>query len=804
MKFTLSWLKEHLDTNASLDQIVETMVAVGLEVEHVDDPAERLKEFTIGEVLEAEKHPEADKLRVCKVATKDGVLQIVCGAPNARAGIKVAYAPVGAYVPGIDVTLTKAKIRGVESLGMMCSARELQLGDDHDGIVEAPAASTIGDPVAGWLGANDPVVEFEVTPNRPDTNGVAGVARDLAAAGLGKLITKSPEPVKGGFPCPQKIGLDFPAGAENACPMFAGRLIRGVKNGPSPKWLADRLRAIGLRPISTLVDVTNLLTYDRARPLHVYDADKLKGEIRARLGKNGESFLALDNKTYEVDETMTVIADDNGVLGLGGIIGGEASGCTEETKNVFIEAAYFDPLRTARTGRKCGIHSDARHRFERGVDPDFVAPGLELATRIIIDACGGAPSEILIAGQKPSAAKVIAFPPSEVKRLTGVDVAPEKSESVLTALGFRVSRADPWLVDVPSWRPDIEGKADLVEEVARIVGFAALPAVTLPARMAVETPKLTALQVRRGAARRALAARGLLEAVTWSFTDARAAELFCDGPNWLAAQGLILANPISSDLGSMRPSMLPNLIAALQRNADRGRDDLALFEVAPVYASDRPEGQQTVAGGARLSHPRRHWAKAERAADAFTVKADAIAALDAAGAKIDQAQTTADAPNWYHPGRSGVLRLGPKLVLAHFGEIHPRVLKAMAVEGPVYAFEAFLDAIPPAKAKPTKTKSALDASGLLPVKRDFAFVVDEKVSADALLKAVRGAEKKLIADVSLFDVYQGKGVADGRKSLAVEVTLQPRDRTLTDEEIDAVGKAVVAAVEKATGGTLRS
>ena len=804
MKFTLSWLKEHLDTTASLGPIVEAMIAVGLEVEHVDDPAERLKAFTIGEVLEAEKHPEADKLRVCKVATKDGVLQIVCGAPNARKGIKVAYAPVGAYVPGIDVTLTKAKIRGVESHGMMCSAREMMLGDDHDGIIEAPLDAKVGDPVSGWLGASDPVIEFEVTPNRPDTNGVAGVARDLAAAGLGKLITKSPAPVKGDFPCPQKIGLHFPAGAENACPMFAGRYIRGVKNGPSPKWLADRLRAIGLRPISALVDVTNLLTYDRARPLHVYDADKLNGDICARLGAEGESFLALDNKTYEVDGTMTVIADDKGVLGLGGIIGGEATGCTDETVNVFIECAYFDPLRTARTGRKSGVHSDARHRFERGVDPEFIVPGLDLATRIILDACGGNPSDIEVAGVKPSSQKTVAFPPSEVKRLTGVDVAPERSESVLTALGFKVSRADPWLVDVPSWRPDIDGKADLVEEVARIVGFAALPAAALPARAAVETPKLTPAQVRRGAARRALAARGLLEAVTWSFTDERYAALFCDGANWLAAQGLILANPISSDLGAMRPSMLPNLVAALQRNADRGRDDLALFEVAPVYASDRPEGQQTVAGGARLSHPKRHWAKAERAADVFTAKADAIAGLEAAGAKVEQVQTTADAPHWYHPGRSGVLRLGPKLTLAHFGEIHPRVLKAMDVEGPVFAFEVFLDAAPPAKAKPTKTKPALDALGLLPLRRDFAFVVDEKVTADALLKAVRGAEKKLIADVSLFDVYQGKGVADGKKSLAVEVTLQPREKTLTDEEIEAVGKAVVAAVEKATGGILRA
>ncbi|MDZ7629753.1 MAG: phenylalanine--tRNA ligase subunit beta [Parvularculaceae bacterium] len=803
MKFSLSWLKEHLETDAPLAAIVESMVKVGLEVEHVDDPAERLKAFTIGEVLEAAKHPEADKLRVCKVATKDGVLQIVCGAPNARAGIKVAYAPVGAYVPGIDVTLTKAKIRGVESHGMMCSARELELGEDHDGIIEAPASSKVGDPVSAALGASDAVIEFEVTPNRPDTNGVAGVARDLAAVGLGRLITRAPEPVQGAFPCPQAIGLHFPEGAENACPAFAGRLLRGVQNGPSPKWLADRLRAIGLRPISALVDVTNLLTYDRARPLHVYDADKLKGEIHARLGRDGERFLALDGKTYDVDETMTVIADDTGVLGLGGIIGGEATGCTMETRAVFIESAYFDPLRTAKTGRKLGIHSDARYRFERGVDPAFMVPGLEMATRLILDLCGGEASEVRIAGAAPITRKTVAFPPTETRRLTGIDVAPERAEEILTALGFKVSRADPWLVDAPSWRPDIEGKADLAEEIARITGFDALPAVTLPARGAIEPPKLTLAQDRRRLVKRALAGRGMLEAVTWSFTDERLAALFSDGPNWLAAKGLILANPISSDLGSMRPSILCNLVAALQKNADRGRSDLALFEVAPVYASDRPEGQQTAAGGARLSNPPRAWSGAPRAVDAFTVKADALAALDAAGAKVEQLQTTADAPAWYHPGRSGVLRLGPKLALAAFGELHPRVLKAMAIDGPVFAFEAFIDLIPAAKSRATKTKPALEALELLPVRRDFAFVVDQHLPAADLLKAVRGAEKKLIADVALFDVYQGKGVPEGKKSLGVEVTLQPREKTLTDEEIETVARAVVAAAEKAVSANLR-
>ncbi len=803
MKFTFSWLKEHLETSAGLDEIVETMVAVGLEVEEVFDPAERLKDFTIGEVLEAENHPNADKLKVCRVATKDGEKQIVCGAPNARKGLKIAYAPVGAYVPGIDMTLKKAKIRGVESFGMMCSAREMEMGDDHDGIIEAPQTAEIGQPVAEVMGVNDPVIDFEVTPNRPDTNGVNGVARDLAAAGLGKLITPAPETIKGGYDCPQKIGLHFADGAKNACPTFAGRYIKGVKNGPSPQWLQDKLRAIGLRPINALADITNYITYDRARPLHVYDADKLKGEIHARLGRKGERFLGLDGRDYDVDETMCVIADDNGVLGFGGVLGGEDTGCTEETMNVFIECAYFDPLRTAKTGRKTGINSDARYRFERGVDPAFILPGIELATRVILDVCGGSPSEVELAGEVPSFDKVVLFPPSEVKRLTGMDVAPEDCERILTALGFGVAKSDPWQVRVPSWRPDVEGKADLVEEIARITGFDHLPTATLPLHNAVEMPKLTFAQDRRGLTRRALAARGFDEAVTWSFTDERHAALFCEGENWLKAKGLILANPIASDLGAMRPSILPNLVAALQRNADRGRDDLALFEVAPVYAGDQPEDQETAAAGARRSNPPRHWQRARAPADVFTVKADALAALDAAGAPVDSLQVTDDAPSWFHPGRSGVLCLGPK-ALGVFGEIHPRVLKAMDVDGPVLAFETFPDRIPAPKKKPTKTKPALNAAELLPLTRDFAFVVDEDIRAETLLKAVRGAEKKLIANVVLFDVYQGKGVPDGKKSMAVEVTLQPREKTLTDAEIETISARIVAQAARAAGATLRA
>ena len=816
MKFTLSWLKQHLETTATLDEIVDTMIKVGLEVESVDNPADRLAAFTIGEVLAAEKHPDADKLKVCRVATKDGEQQIVCGAPNARAGIKVAYAPVGAYVPGIDVTLSKAKIRGVESFGMMCSARELEMGDDHDGIIEAPGEAEIGAPVAQIMGLNDPIIDFEVTPNRPDTNGVNGVARDLAAAGLGKLMSPSPKPVAGAKESLIKVDLQLTDETRDACPVFVGRTIRGVKNGPSPKWLQDQLRAIGLRPINALADMTNFIAYDRARPLHVFDADKLKGTVHARLGKSGEKFLALDGKEYEVDETMCVIADDSGVLGLGGIMGGEKTGCTDETVNVFIECAYFDPLRTAKTGRKTGINSDARYRFERGIDPAYIIPGIEQATQMVLDMCGGQASALVVAGEIPALNKKIKFSLDEVSRLTGIKVDAAKGKAILEDLGFKVevnpAQGDvpwPWTVDVPPWRPDIEGRADLVEEITRIIGLDNLPTATLPPRSAVEMPKITLAQNRRRLARRALAARGLDEAVTWSFTEQSHAALFSSGAQWLTEQGLKLANPISSDLGVMRPSILPNLIAALGRNKDRGAFVAAnaqpgLFEVAPIYFGDGPEGQMTVATGARIAAPVRVWRNGQEDIDVYTVKADCLAALSAAGAQVAGLQTTADAPSWFHPGRSGVLRLGPKNVIAEFGEIHPRVLKAMDIDGPIYGFEIALDNIPAGKARPTKTRPALNISELLPLTRDYAFVVDHDTPAETLLKAVRGADKKLIAAVNLFDIYQGQGVPEGKKSLALEVKITPQEKTLTDEDIEALSNRIIAQVKKATGGELRA
>ena len=801
MKFSLSWLKKHLETDASLDEIVEAMVRVGLEVEEIDNPAERLKDFTIGHVLEAAPHPDADKLRVCKVATVDGEKQIVCGAPNARAGIKIAYAAVGTYVPGIDVTLSKAKIRGVESHGMMCSARELELGDDHDGIIEAPEGAEVGQSVVEVLGANDPVIDFEVTPNRPDTNGVLGVARDLAAAGLGRLKSETLELPEGRFDSPQKIALEFDEATADACPAFGGIYIRGVKNGPSPQWLQEALVKIGLRPINALVDMTNYVSVDRARPLHVYDADKLTGVIRARLGRESdETFEALDGKEYEPDETMTVIADEARVLGFGGIMGGEYSGCTEETTNVFIEAAYFDPTRTAKTGRKTGIISDARYRFERGIDPQSIVPGLAQAAAMVTEMCGGEVSHLEMAGEAPDGRTEVAFPPAEVKRLTGVDVPEEEMDRILTDLDFAVERGTPWKVIAPSARPDIEGKADIVEEIARIRGFDELPSTPLPRLHTVEAPKYSRAQDRVRLVKRALAGRGMLESVTWSFCDAPHAALFGSGQNNPA---LVLANPISSDLGVMRPTGLPGLVLALGRNADRGRSDLALFEVGPGYRGDQPEEQYTGAFGVRASAPPRHWQGATAPVDVFTVKADALAALDAAGAPVASLMVLEDAPQYYHPGRSGILSMGPKNHLAYFGEVHPRVLKELDVAGPVYAVEVLLDNVPEGKKKAVKTKPALNASDLLALTRDFAFIVPAELPAETLLKAVRGAEKKLVASVSLFDVYEGKGVEEGQKSLAVEVTLQPREKTLTDEEIEAVSQRIIAQVQKATGGVLR-
>ena len=803
MKFTYAWLKEHLDTKASVDKIAETLTRIGLEVEEVFDPATALGAFRVAQVLSAAKHPNADKLQVCEVDTGTEKLQVVCGAPNARAGLKGVFAPVGSYVPGIDLTLTKAKIRGVESNGMLLSERELELSEEHTGIIELDAGTKLGSPAAAALGLDDAMIEVAITPNRPDCLGVRGIARDLAAAGLGKLKKDTIKPVKGGFANPIPIELDFDKESASACPIFAGRIVRNVKNGPSPAWLQKRLKAIGLRPINALVDITNYISYDRGRPLHVYDADKLHGAIRARLGRKGEKFLALDGKTYEVDEDMCVIADDAKVLGLGGVIGGEETGSTDATTNVFIESAYFDPKRTARTGRRLNIQSDARFRFERGVDPDFVVPGLELATALVLELCGGEPGKVEIAGKAPKPNAPFKFHPGLVARLSGLDLDNRDIKHLLEALGVALDGKGKQLKAAPpSWRPDITAPVDLVEEVVRLTGVANVPATPMRREAGVARPVLTEAQKRQRLTRRVLAARSLVEAVTWSFIAPEHAKLFGGG-----APELTLSNPISSELAVMRPSLLPGLITAAQRNRDRGFADGALFELGHAYRGAKPEDQFVAVSGVRFGHSAlqgsgRHWSGEAPEAGVLTVKADVVAALSALGVDRGNLTIAREAPSWFHPGRSGALRLGPKTVLGTFGEFHPDLLAALKVDPPIAAFELYLDALPAAKRKGT-AKPALEASDLQPVRRDFAFLLDRDVAAGDVVRAASAADRALISAVDVFDVFTGQGVPEDKKSLAIEVTLQPRDKTLTDAEIEAVAAKIVAAVVKATGGELR-
>jgi len=805
MKFTLSWLKDHLDTDEPLDRIVETLTMIGLEVERVEDRAKLLAPFTIARVVSAEQHPNADRLRVCMVDTGSGApVQVVCGAPNARGGMVSVFAPPGTFIPGKAITLGVGTIRGVESRGMLCSGMELQVSDDHDGILDLPAGAPVGKPYAQWAKLDDPVIEINLTPNRPDCAGVSGIARDLAAAGIGKLKTAPPKQVPGAFACPVSVTLDF-GDTPSLCPGFALRLVRGVKNGPSPDWLQRRLKAIGLRPINALVDVTNFLTYDRARPLHVFDAGKVKGNLVVRRGRAGESLLALDGRTYALDDTMCVIADGNGVESLAGIMGGEHSGCDETTTDVLIESALWNEINIAQTGRKLGINTDARYRFERGVDPGFMLPGLELATKLVMEFCGGEPSQVVVAGGQLPEDRVIEFPPDEIKRLAGLDVPFTEVKRVLGHLGFFVAGSGPVTkIAVPSWRPDVHGKADIVEEVVRIVGVDKVPLASFDRGDAPRKPVLTSIQVRTRKAKRALATRGLVEAVTWSFIARSEAELFGGG-----SAALVLANPIAADLSDMRPSLAPGLIAAAQKNADRGFGDTALFEVGQVFRGDRPEDQFVAAAGVRRGLARaagigRHWSDGGKSVDAFDAKADALAALAAAGAPASALQVVPGGPAWLHPGRSGTIQIGPQNVLGWFGELHPRALQALKAEGPLVAFEVILDRIPEAKAKPTRAKPQLELSPFQPVSRDFAFIVPRMVKAADIVRAAQGADRKLIAGVTVFDVYEGKGIDPDKKSVAIAVTLQPREKTLTDEEIDAVGKKIVAEVGKRTGGMLRA
>jgi phenylalanyl-tRNA synthetase beta chain len=799
MKFTLSWLKEHLETEASVERICDKLTMIGLELEGMVDRAKGLEGFVVAHVLEALRHPDAEKLQICKVDIGHTTQEVVCGAPNARAGLKAVFASEGMYIPGIDTVLKKAKIRGVESSGMLLSEREMGLSDEHKGIVELPADAPVGARAVDIMGLADPVIDIAITPNRGDCLGVRGVARDLAATGIGTLKPLKADPVKGGFASPKRVHLDLDGDHKNACPYFVGRHFRGVKNGPSPKWLQDRLLAVGLRPISALVDITNLMTLEYGRPLHVFDATKVKGDIHVRMARPGEKLLALNGKEYELDGEMTVIADDRDAEAVAGIIGGEATGCTGETTEVFLETAWFDPVRTAATGRKLQVMTDARYRFERTVDPAFLVDGTEIATRLILELCGGEASELVIAGAEPDWKRDLDLRPDRVKTLAGVDLPVADQERILGILGFGVVKAGDMLkVSVPSWRGDIVGEACLVEEIVRINGFGAIPVTPMSRDSVLPPPSLTAAQRRRANVRRALAARGLVEVVTYSFLPSVQADLFGGVPD-----SLRLVNPISADLDVMRPSILPNLIAAAGRNADRGIPNAALFEVGPQFRGDAPEDQVVVATGIRCGKTGpRHWASAPRAVDVFDAKADALAAIATAGGPVDSLQVAAEAPAWYHPGRSGVLRLGPKTVVATFGEIHPRVLRKMGVDGPVAAFEVHLDALPQPKAKGT-TKPHLDLSPFQPLERDFAFVVDDSVTADALVRAVRGVDKQLIAEVRVFDRFKGGNLGEGKKSLAITVLLQPTEKTLTDAEIEAVAAKVVAAATKATGGTLR-
>ncbi len=803
MKFTLAWLKEHLETGEPLDRIVDKLTMIGLEVERVDDRAKTLAPFTIARVVSAEQHPNADRLRVCMVDTGHGdPVQVVCGAPNARGGMKGVFSPPGSFIPGKNLTLGVGKIRGVESRGMLVSEFELQLSDDHEGIIDLPADAPVGANYAAWAGLDDPVIEINLTPNRPDCAGVSGIARDLAAARMGKLKSPAVTPVSGAFPCPVGVSLDF-GSTPSLCPAFALRLVRGVKNGPSPDWLQRRLIAIGLRPINALVDITNYMTYDRARPLHVFDAAKVSGDLVVRRGRPGETFLALDGKTYNLDDGMCVIADARGVESLAGIMGGEASGCSAQTTDVLIESALWEPVNIAQTGRQLGINSDARYRFERGVDPAFTIPGLELATSMVLDFCGGTPSSIALAGEIKPPQRLIEFQLREVPRLAGLEINPSEVARILSDIGCGVAGDGAALrVTAPSWRPDIEGKADLVEEVVRLAGVEQIPLVPFERGDAPRKPVLTPIQRRTRRAKRALAARGLVEAVTWSFVSKPQAELFGGGRPDLA-----LANPIASDLSDMRPSLIPGLVMAAQRNADRGFQDVALFEVGQIFKDDRPEGQLTAATAVRHHRAKpaggRHWSTGAKDVDVFDAKADALALLAAVGAPVQSMQVVPGGTTWLHPGRSGTIQIGPQNVLGWFGELHPKTLQALGAEGPLVAFEVFLERIPEAKTKTTRAKSQLELSAFQPVERDFAFVVPRPTRAADIVRAAQGVDRKLITNINVFDVYEGPGIDSDKKSVAIAVTLQPREKTMTDEEIDAVSAKIVAEVAKRTGGVLR-
>lgn len=786
MKFTLSWLRDHLDTTASVQEIADKLTALGLEVEGIDNPAEKLAPFVVAEVLSAERHPQADKLQVLLVDAGNGPMQVVCGAPNARAGMKGVFGPPGAYVPGSDFTLKVAAIRGVESNGMMCSERELQLGTGHDGIIELPAEAPVGQSYAAYAGLEDPVFDIAVTPNRPDCFGVRGIARDLAAAGLGTLRERPSRPLAEESTNPVTITIEEGSG----CEAFAARLIRGVQNGPSSDWLQARLRAVGLRPISALVDVTNFFSIDQARPLHVYDAALLKGGINVRRG-NSERFDALNDKTYEATSDDCVIADDSGVLGLGGVVGGVSTGVTEKTTDVLLECAWFDPVAIARTGQRHQVHTDARARFERGVDPLTLEEMTDAAAAMIVELCGGTPSKrsMLTTARwsKVTAPRTIALRPERVESLAGLSLPTDEQDRILSALGFGHG-SDGWTV--PGWRPDIDGEADLVEEVARVAGLDLLPSTPLPREAGVAKAVALPAQRLERRVRRAAAARGFNEAITWSFIAQSDADLFGGGAH-------ILANPISEEMKVMRPSLLPGLARAAARNLSRGATSVRLFELGRRYLAEaeRPTLSLLMAG----ERDARSWQSGKaRSFDAYDVKAAAMALLAEAGAPVANLQLAQGAGDAFHPGRSATLRLG-KAELARFGEVHPALAKALDLPAGTQAADLYLDALPASRDK-GRARPAFTPPALQPVTRDFAFVVPDTLAAGDLVRAIRGADKALIADVRLFDRYQPAG---GDLSLAIEVLLQPTDKTLTEADLAALSDKVVASAAK-LGATLRT
>jgi phenylalanyl-tRNA synthetase beta chain len=807
MKFTLSWLKTHLDTDASVERISTALSQIGLEVEGVEDRAASLGAFRIAHVLEAKQHPNADRLRVCRVDGGDGrILNVVCGAPNARTGMKAVVALPGAFIPGTGITLKAGAIRGEASEAMLLSAREMGLGEDHSGIVDLPEDAPVGVPYVTWAGLDDPVIEIAVTPNRGDALSVRGIARDLAAAGLGTLKPWTAPAVPAAYASPVKWVTETAA-----CPFVLGRHFRGVKNGPSPEWLRRRLESIGLRPISALVDITNFFTFDIGRPLHVFDAAKLSGStLTMRQGRN-ETFAGLHGRDVTATEADTVIADASGALALAGIVGGESTGCSDATTEVFLEVALFDPVAIANSGRRLGTQTDARYRFERGIDAGLMEAATEAATRMILDLCGGEASEVVRAGDAPAWNRVATLRVERLASFGGHAVAPDDAAGILDRLGFTATArdAETITVAVPTWRndcagePDPQAEYDLIEEVLRIIGLDTIAAAPMPPLTDAEGRPRTVPPVavtpamgRAIAARRVLAGRGMVEAVSFSFMPRAVAALFGGGDD-----ARMLANPIASDLDAMRPSIIANLAAAAARNAARGLPEVALFETGPVFSGGEPGEQTLAATGLRAGASARHWAVASRAPDAMDAKADALAVLSALGMNLDAVQVTADAPAWFHPGRSGTLRFGPKVVLGTFGELHPRVLAALDLQGPVAAFELDLLAVPEPKKKRRGNPSL---SAFQPLVRDFAFVVDEAVAADAVLRAAKGAERVLIESVALFDVFRGPAIGEGKKSLAIAVTLQPREKTLAEAEIDAVGQKVIAAVAKATGAVLRS